>query len=95
MSSNAAPRTFAYEEAIQILPKIQRITQKAISRVRVLAAKIFAIKGDEGLMKTYEREQAKVVNDWVLTVEHLGCEIKVLWAGRLRQRRRVFWLAVS
>jgi hypothetical protein len=79
MSSDDTPRTFTYEEAIQILPEIQRITQNAISRVSVLAAQIYATKEGEGLIKDYERQQARVVNDWVLTVERLGCEVKGLW----------------
>jgi hypothetical protein len=79
MSSDGATRKFTYEEAIQILPEVQRITQDTLSRVSVLAAQIYAIKVDEALMKVYEREQASVVNEWVQAVERLGCEVKGLW----------------
>lgn len=78
MPSHETKRIFTYEEALEILPQVQKVTTEAIQKISVIAAQIFALR-DEALKKSYEKEQATLVNGWVQTIEQFGCEVKGLW----------------
>jgi hypothetical protein len=78
MASHETKRIFTYEEAIEVLPQVQKITTEAVQKISVIAAEIFALR-DESRKKGLEKEQATLVNHWVQSIEQLGCEVKGLW----------------
>lgn len=59
-------KIFSYEDAVALLPEVQRLTSDAVERV------------DQALSETagdYER----IVTEWARTVLSLGVEVKGLW----------------
>src|SRR5579884_2525856 len=78
MSEYKTKRIFTYDEALEVLPEVQKVTTGAVQEISVLAAQIFALR-DEDQKKRYEKRQAVVVNNWVQTIEQMGCEVKGLW----------------
>lgn len=78
MAQQETKRIFTYEEALEVLPEVQKMTTEAVQKISVFAAQIFAAR-EEDHKKGYEKEQAKAVNNWVQTIEQLGCEVKGLW----------------
>ena len=78
MSDYKKKRIFTYDDALTLLPQIQKVTTGAVQEITVLAAQIYALR-DEEQKKRYEKRQAMVVNNWVQDIEQLGCEVKGLW----------------
>lgn len=72
-------KIFAYDEALRILPEVQRRTQAVITQITVITAQIYATKNDEERIAAYKMEQADLANKWVQDVEMLGAEVKGLW----------------
>ena len=59
-------RIFSYEQAVALLPEVQRVTSDAVERLE-------AVVSDES--EAYER----IVTEWAETVMSLGLEVKGLW----------------
>ena len=59
-------RIFSYEEAIRLLPDVQRLTAEAVVRVDEL---------DEGDAAEYQQ----VVMEWAESILDMGVEVKGLW----------------
>jgi hypothetical protein len=59
-------RTFTYEEAVAVLPDVQRITSAAVDVIEAL---------DSEDPADYQR----VLNDWADSILALGIEVKGLW----------------
>ena len=59
-------RIFSYEEAIELLPEVQRLTESAARRI------------DE-LEEAESSESEQVIADWAESVLGLGVEVKGLW----------------
>ena len=78
MATNDTKKIFTYDEAIELLPRVQQATTEAVQKISVIAAQIFALREEER-KKTYEKEQATLVNGWVQMIEQMGCEVKGLW----------------
>lgn len=78
MPPNEIKKIFTYDQALELLTQVQKITTEAVQRISVIAAQVYALR-EENHKKEYEKEQAKLVNDWVQTIEQLGCEVKGLW----------------
>ncbi len=57
-------RIFSYEQAVALLPEVQRVTSEAVERVE---------STDESA--AYER----IVTDWAEEIMALGIEVKGLW----------------
>src|SRR5579884_324858 len=68
-------RIFTYDEALEVLPEVQKVTTGAVQEISVLAAQIFALR-DEDQKKRYEKRQAVVVNNWVQTIEQMDARSK-------------------
>jgi hypothetical protein len=65
-SARVPKRIFTYEEAVALLPDVQRITAEAVERARAL--------GEE------ETEEAQaVLTEWADEIMSLGIEVKGLW----------------
>jgi hypothetical protein len=59
-------RIFSYEEAVALLPEIQRLTEDAVQRVDEMTTTDVA---------AYE----EVVTEWAESIMELGIEVKGLW----------------
>ena len=59
-------KIFSYEDAVALLPEVQRITSEAVERVE---------QTDSETAEDYER----IVTEWAETVLSLGIEVKGLW----------------
>jgi hypothetical protein len=59
-------RIFSYEDAIALLPEVQRLTSVAVDRVDEMTAEDPA-------------EYEQVVTEWAESVLQLGIEVKGLW----------------
>lgn len=59
-------RIFSYEQAVALLPEVQRITSEAVERVENTVS-------DQA--EVYER----IVNDWANEIMSMGIEVKGLW----------------
>ena len=72
-------RLFTYEEALDVLPEVQRITEGAVRELEVLLEadtppeEELEIPGE--LVSDYQR----IVSGWAETVLALGIEVKGLW----------------
>ena len=60
------PKIFTYDEALELMPEIERLTREAVARVEEL--------DDEDLP-----EHQAVVEEWARAVMALGLEVKGLW----------------
>ena len=65
-SPRVAKRIFSYEEAVTLLPEVQRITGDAVARVES------SVSAEP---EVYER----IVTEWARAVMELGLEVKGLW----------------
>ncbi len=61
-----AKRIFSYEQAVALLPEVERLTKEAVARVEN------AVSADAAV---YER----IVTEWARAVMDLGLEVKGLW----------------
>ena len=61
-----AKRIFSYEQAVALLPEVERLTREAVAHVES------AVSADAAV---YER----IVTDWARAVMDLGLEVKGLW----------------
>jgi hypothetical protein len=59
-------RIFSYEEAVAVLPEVQRLTAAAVERV-------------DGLNTEDPAEVQQVINEWADAILALGVEVKGLW----------------
>ena len=65
-SGSVPKRIFSYEEAVTLLPEVQRLTSDAVRRVDEITSNDVA---------AYER----VVTEWAESILGLGIEVKGLW----------------
>lgn len=59
-------RIFTYEEAVALLPEVQRLTTEAVERVERIT--------EEGVVEAQD-----VVAEWAESVLDMGIEVKGLW----------------
>jgi hypothetical protein len=65
-SAAVTNRIFTYEEAVALLPDVQRITDEAVLRVEAL--------GEEDVAEAQE-----ILDGWAATIVAMGIEVKGLW----------------
>jgi hypothetical protein len=65
-AASVEKKIFSYEDAIALLPEVQRLTREAVERVERLA--------DDD-----PAELERTVHDWATAVLSLGIEVKGLW----------------
>jgi hypothetical protein len=79
-SEEHAPKTFTYDEALELFPQVQALTERAVTDAAVVEAQLLALKGGESPRRqALEAEYAGVVRTWAKQVMELGCEVKGLW----------------
>jgi hypothetical protein len=59
-------RIFSYEEAVALLPEVQRLTSAAVARVEAVA-------------EDQVDEAQEIVAEWAQSVLDMGIEVKGLW----------------
>jgi hypothetical protein len=69
-------RIFSYEEALDIFPQVQRITELAVRRLEQLAGPEAALDPAPLLDRADHR---RIVSEWVEAMVLLGIEVKGLW----------------
>lgn len=73
-------RTFALDDAREILPSLLRFTDESQRQVRSLTELLKRVRtGDEIGLKSIEQKIQKQVEKWQSKVESLGAEPKGLW----------------
>jgi hypothetical protein len=70
-------RIFSYEDAVALLPEVQRLTRTAVTEVETL------LKRDSANTDPVPAELAehyqRIVGDWAAAIMSLGIEVKGLW----------------
>ena len=67
-------KIFSYDEAVAMLPEVQRLTEEAYRKVEALGAIAASGSNTETDGKLNE-----IVNDWARTLGERGLEVKGLW----------------
>jgi hypothetical protein len=67
-------RIFSYDEALALLPEVQRITEEAYQKVEALGA--IAAGGSSG---DTDGKLNEIVNEWARALVERGLEVKGLW----------------
>jgi hypothetical protein len=78
-SEDASPRIFTFDEALEVFPQVQTLTERAVTDATIVEAQILALKGESARRQELEAEYAGVVRAWAKQVMELGCEVKGLW----------------
>jgi len=65
-------RTFSYDEARALLPRVRALTDAAYQRVQ-------AIEGAATSQESAQTEVDRAVSEWARSVMELGLEVKGLW----------------
>jgi len=67
-------KIFSYDEAVAMLPDVQRLTEEAYRKVEALGA--IAASGSSA---ETDGKLNEIVNDWAHTLVERGLEVKGLW----------------
>jgi hypothetical protein len=70
----ADKKTFSYDEAVAMLPEVQRLTEEAYHKVEALGAIAAGGSNSDTQGKLNE-----VINEWARTLGERGLEVKGLW----------------
>lgn len=68
-------KTFTYEEAVALLPEVQRRTRAAVDKLETLLAEDQSETGDPETTASYQ----EIVSAWAESIVELGIEVKGLW----------------
>ncbi|MGZ7032512.1 MAG: DUF2203 domain-containing protein [Thermoanaerobaculia bacterium] len=60
-------RIFTYEEALELLPEVQRLTAEAVEQIEVVSS------------DAPPAEYQSIINRWTDAVMNMGIEVKGLW----------------
>lgn len=71
-----AQKTFSYEEAARLLPRVRRLTEEAYRRVEAVAG---AVASPDRPSADAQAEVDRVVSGWAQAVMEMGLEVKGLW----------------
>lgn len=74
-----AERTFTYQEALQSFPEVQRLTERAVERIRGLHREDAELAEEERREGQLESATREVIQEWAEAVTALGCQVKGLW----------------
>ena len=70
---SSAKRIFTYEEALSLLPEVQRLTAEAVATVEQTSG------ADEDESDGIPPESQEIVADWARSIAEMGIEVKGLW----------------
>ena len=72
-------RTFTYEQALELLPEVQRITEDAVREIERLLDTESPPEEEIEVPRDLVPDYQKIVSAWAETVLGLGIEVKGLW----------------
>lgn len=72
-------RHFSLQEAVALLPDIQRLTREAVARSEPLARQLDALEDTDPLRASIASSLHDIVEQWSSEVRALGAEVKGLW----------------
>ncbi|MGH9458543.1 MAG: DUF2203 family protein [Thermoanaerobaculia bacterium] len=72
-------RTFTYEQALALLPEVQRITAGAVEKLEEILSRDEAAGDEIEVPQELVPEYQKIVSSWADAVLALGVEVKGLW----------------
>lgn len=72
-------RTFTYEQALSIFPRVRQSTTAAIKQVEGLVNQLQSADELELRRDQYEAAYQEIIQAWADEVTSLGCEVKGLW----------------
>jgi hypothetical protein len=72
-------RTFTYEEALERLPDVQRITAAAAGQLDELLALDTVAEDEVEIPQELVADYERIVSEWAEKILALGVEIKGLW----------------
>lgn len=75
----SAKKIFTYEEALERLPDVQRITAAAAGELDALLATDTAAEDEVEVPQELVAEYERIVSGWAERILALGVEIKGLW----------------
>jgi hypothetical protein len=78
-SEESTSRIFTFDEAVQVFPHVQALTDRAIADTAIVEAQVLALRPDSHRRQEFVAEYTRIVRDWAGTVMALGCEVKGLW----------------
>ena len=73
------PRIFTLEEARQLFPLVQRITNSAFDELCPVRQRLENLLSTDPRLVTVERDYEIIVKRWVSKMERLGLVVKGLW----------------
>jgi hypothetical protein len=78
-SEESTSRIFTYEEAAEVFPQVQGLTERAVTDAAIVEAQVLALRPDSPRRPEFEAEYTCIVRAWAGKVMALGCEVKGLW----------------
>jgi hypothetical protein len=78
-SEESTSRIFTFEEAVELFPQIQGLTERAVMDTAIVEAQVLALTPESRRRQEFEAEYARIVRDWAGKIMALGCEVKGLW----------------
>ncbi len=72
-------RIFTLDEARQLFPLVQRITNRAFDELRPVRQRLENLLSTDPRLVTVERDYEVIVKRWVSKMERLGLVVKGLW----------------
>lgn len=73
-------RTFTYEEALALLPRVMELTDEAVRKVDdLLAVEESSVEGALEVPQELVPEFQQIVSRWAESVIDMGIEVKGLW----------------
>ncbi|MEZ4271637.1 MAG: DUF2203 family protein [Myxococcota bacterium] len=71
--------TFTLEEAEELMPEVQRLTEAAAQKVEALLLEGRDLVRDSSEHKALGEVIQGIINDWATAIVALGAEVKGLW----------------
>ena len=72
-------RTFTYDEALALFPRVRSLTAAAVRRVETLSSAVRSREEGEERRTELEETFQVIVTEWARRVRSLGAEVKGLW----------------
>lgn len=73
------PHIFTYEEALDTFTRVRELTSAAVVQVQSMYSRVQSQEELERRREELDSASRQVVEEWMLEVESLGCEVKGLW----------------
>lgn len=78
-ASQSDSRVFTYQQALDSLPEVRRVTREAVERVEALSHRIRSRDELERKLPEIEAATNSIFEDWQRRISALGCYAKGMW----------------